>query len=363
MKSRNGLHKGHLVAAVLAGSWRSSNYPRLEITEAGLDEVTPLICKSGAAALAWRRIRATSLADSEPARILCQSYRHQSLQAALHEQQVEKVFRLFREAQVEAALVKGWAASTLYDQNDLRPSGDIDLNVRPENFDQALAILGSPDASDCSVDLHTSLSEISERSFDELLARSQLVQLGQEQIRILGAEDHFALLCIHFLKHGGWRPLWLCDISAAIESLPPHFDWDICFGTNQQRARWIVCAIGLAERLLGANVHQVPRSRKEMHVPAWVGQTVLYHWSRLFPGDSLPMRPAPLMADTLKQRRDVLKGIVNRWPDPITATFNLDGQFNDFPRFPYQLADFLRSGARFMFALPAKRQSEPPPIT
>ncbi len=358
MGSRNGLHKGHLLASVLAGSWRSSNYPPLEISEAELEEVTPLLCKSGAAALGWRRVRETPLAESVPAKILQESYRHQSLKSALHEQHVEKAVRLCREAGVDALLFKGWAAAVLYEQDDLRPAGDIDIYPRPEHFEKAAATLKSPGASDCYIDLHPSLSEISERSFDELWARSRVVRLGPEEARTLGAEDHLALLCIHLLKHGGWRPLWLCDIAAAVESLPADFDWDTCFGKNQQRARWIACALGLAARLLHANVEQVPRSPQEMYVPAWVEQTVLYHWTRLFPGDSLPMRPAPLMAETLRQRRDVLKNIINRWPDPITASFNLDAPFNDFPRFPYQLADFLRSGARFVFAFPSKGQSD-----
>lgn len=345
MGSRNGLRKGHLVASVLAGSWRPDNYPNLQVNEAELEEVIPLLCKSGAAALAWRRIKETLLADSAPANELQQSYRHQSLQSARHEQQVEKVFRVFGESALSAILVKGWAAGTLYDQDDLRPAGDIDLFVRPDDFDRAVALLS---ASQCSVDLHTTLSELPERSFDELLTRSQLVGLGSEKIRTLGAEDNLALLCIHFLKHGGWRPLWLCDISAALESLPTNFDWSICLGNNPQRARWIGCAIGLAGQLLGANFKS-PLSREQLHVPQWVAQTVLYHWSRLYPGDLLPMRTAPLMADTLKNRRGVVKEIINRWPDPITATFNLDGSFNDFPRFPYQLADFLRSGTRFIF--------------
>ncbi len=215
------MHKGQMVAAVLAGSWRSSNYPPLEIAEADLDEITPLLCKSGAAALAWRRIKETPLADTAAAEVLHQTYRHQSLKSALHEQHVEKVFRICREADVEALIVKGWAAAILYEQNDLRPAGDIDLCVRPEHFDKADAALKSPEASDCFVDLHTSLSEIGERSFEDLLKRSILVPLGAEQARTLGTEDHLALLCIHLLKHGAWRPLWLCDISAAIEALPP----------------------------------------------------------------------------------------------------------------------------------------------
>jgi hypothetical protein len=347
MSSRNGSHKGPLVAAVLAGSWRSSNYPPLTIDQDALQEVTPLLCRSGAAALAWRRIKDTPLAASPAGETLRDTYRHQSLRSGVHEQQVEKVFRVLREAEVDAFLVKGWAAAILYEQNDLRPAGDIDVCVRPEHYGKALAALAE---SECSTDLHTSLGEIGERSFDELLARSTTVPLGAENVRTLCTEDHLALLCIHLLKHGGWRPLWLCDIAAAIESLPWNFNWDICLGKHEQRARWIACTFGLAERLLQADISGVPLDRDQMRVPDWITETVLYHWSRLFPGDTLPMRSAQLMSVTLKQRRDILKGILERWPDPITATFNLQGDVNNFPRFPYQLADFLRIGVQFIFA-------------
>ena len=355
MSSRNGSHKGPLVAAVLAGSWRSSNYPPLTIDQDALQEVTPLLCKSGAAALAWRRIKDTSLANSPAGETLRDTYRHQSLRSGIHEQRVEKVFRLFREAEVDAFLIKGWAASLLYEQTDLRPAGDIDMCVRPEHADKAIASLTD---SDCSIDFHTSLEEIGERSFDDLFARSRTVPLGAEHVRTLCTEDHLALLCIHLLKHGGWRPLWLCDIAAAVESLPPDFNWDTCLGKHEQRARWIACTFGLAERLLQADVSRVPLSRDQMRVPDWIQETVLYHWSRLFPGDALPMRAAPLMSDTLRQRRDILKSIRERWPDPITATFNLQGSVNDYPRFPYQLAAFLRIAVQFVFASSGKNHPE-----
>lgn len=355
MSSRNGLQKGPLVAAVLAGSWRSSNYPALGIDEAALEYVTPLLCRSGAAALAWRRIKHTPLASSPGAQTLRQTYRHQSLRSSMHEQQVETAFRLFREAGVDALLVKGWAAAILYEQADLRPAGDIDVCVRPEQLDRAVAALSD---ADLFTDLHTNLSEIGERNLDVLFARSKTVPLGNEQVRTLSPEDHLALLCIHFLKHGGWRPLWLCDIAAAVESLPLDFDWNICLGAHEQRSRWIACTFGLAERLLQADISRVPLTQDQMRVPEWITQTVLYHWARLFPGDTLPMRTAPLMSTTLRQRREILKGIVNRWPDPITATFNLQGDVNNFPRFPYQLADFLRIGFRFMFASSGRNQPE-----
>src|SRR5918993_1458331 len=87
--SRNGSHKGPLVAAVLAGSWRSSNYPPLTIDENALQEVVPLLCKSGAAALAWRRIKDSPLATSTAGETLRDTYRHQSLRSGIHEQYVE----------------------------------------------------------------------------------------------------------------------------------------------------------------------------------------------------------------------------------------------------------------------------------
>src|SRR5712691_8232439 len=213
--------RGQLVAATLSGSWRDSSSSVMNIAESQLDEVTPLLYGSGAAALGWWRVRQTSLSTSASAVVLHQAYRLQALQSAIHEQKIEKVFRLLRQASVEAILVKGWAAAGLYPDSSLRPYGDIDLCVRQEHFKRAEEVLSSPEASDCWIDLHKHFSELEERSIDELFARSRLVKLGHEQIRILSAEDHLALLCIHLLKHGAWRPLWLCDIGAGIESLPP----------------------------------------------------------------------------------------------------------------------------------------------
>src|SRR6185312_210577 len=107
MKSREN-SKGRLVAEVLAGSWRSSEFPPLQISEAELDSITPLLYDSGAAALAWNRLANTNLRNTASADLLHQAYRLQALQSNIHEQKIEKVFRLLREAKVEAVLAKGW---------------------------------------------------------------------------------------------------------------------------------------------------------------------------------------------------------------------------------------------------------------
>lgn len=357
MRSSEVLRKGTLVATVLSGAWRGSSFPSLDVSEGELDEVAPLLCGSGAAALAWRRLANTPLQNTSSAEVLHQAYRLQLLQADILKGKVEKVFRLLGASQVDAILAKGWAAARLYGDHSLRPYGDIDICIRPGQFKLAEQILSGPDARDCWVDLHEQFSEINDRSFDELFARSRLVNLGEEQIRILGNEDHLALLCIHLLKHGAWRPLWLCDIGAAIESLPPAFDWGVFLGHRKRNAEWIVSAIRLAHRLLGAKLDQVPVEAKTKDIPDWLVENVLSHWSNLFPGDRLPMRPALLMANNLKEGRNIIKGALERWPDPITATFNLNGSFNNFPRLPYQVADFVLSASRYLIHLPTKLQS------
>ena len=345
-------HSGDLIAATLALSWRDSASP-LNINEVELDQITPLLCASGAAALGWWRIRQTDLSDTASAAVLHHAYRLQSLQLSIHEKKIEKVFQFLRNSSVDVILAKGWAAAGLYPDRGLRPCGDIDLLCRPEHFQTAQEILKETEARSFWVDLHRGFSELGPRTFDELFARARLLDLGAEKIRILGPEDHLALLSIHLLKHGAWRPLWLCDIGAAIESLPAGFDWDICLGPSRTRARWIVSSIGLAHHLLGARIHSLPVAKEAMNLPSWLISSVSKQWSHLLE-DRLPMRVRPLMANTLRNRRSVLRGIYERWPDPVTATFNLKGQFNGFPRLPYQLGDFLRSAGDFLFHLRRK---------
>ena len=127
MRSRDELRKGRLLAEVLSGAWRRSDFPPLQFSEQDLDEVTPLLYDSGAAALGWLRVRDTHLRNTPSAELLHQAYRLQSLQAAIHEEKIERVFRLLREHSVEAVLVKGWAAAGLYAETSLRAYGDIDI--------------------------------------------------------------------------------------------------------------------------------------------------------------------------------------------------------------------------------------------
>ena len=151
MKSREALRKGNLVAEVLAGSWRKSAGTTLQISESDLDAVTPLLYDSGTAALGWRRISKTPLRNSSSAEVLHQAYRLQSLQSEIHEQKIEKVFRLLRQAQVDAVLAKGWATAGMYSREGapalrrhrhLRASGAFQIGRRGSECSRGKRLLG-----------------------------------------------------------------------------------------------------------------------------------------------------------------------------------------------------------------------------
>jgi hypothetical protein len=351
MKSRDTSYKGRLVARVLSGSWRSSGFPQLEITKSELDTITPLLYDSGAAALAWHRLSQTSLRNSGSAELLHHAYRLQSLQSDIQEQKIEKVFRLCREAQLEAILAKGWATAGIYSTRALRPFGDIDICVPPEQFKLAEEVFSAPEANDCWVDLHQQFSEIGDRTVAELLARSTTVALGAEQIRILGLEDQLALSSIHLLKHGAWRPLWLCDVGVAIESLPQTFSWNTCLGQNATRAKWIMCAMGLAKELLDADTAHLPEN-VDTQVPTWLIQNVLKQWERPFASNQPPMSHPMPMANVLRHPSQLPEGLRQRWPNPILATISVNGEFNNLPRLPYQLANCVSRVGRLLFNSP-----------
>lgn len=351
MRSKKALDKGNLVAEVLSGSWRSTNIPALRMTETELNAVTPLLYDSGTAALGWYRLRQTSLRTSASAELLHQAYRLQSLQSEIHEQKIEKVFRLFRQSKVEGVLAKGWATASMYCDRSLRPYGDIDICVRPEQFRLAQEVLNGPEANDCWVDLHKHFSELDDRSVDQLFARSPMVSLGAEQIRILGAEDQLALSCIHLLKHGAWRPLWLCDVAVAIESLPASFDWEICVGSSPNRINWISCAIGLAKRLLRVDTENLP-AKLNCELPSWLIDNVVRQWHSPFAIHQAPMSHPIPMTDLIRHPSGLFKGLRQRWPNPIIATISVNGEFNKFPRLPYQIANCISRIGRLLFTSP-----------
>lgn len=346
MSLRRKHEVGELVARTLRGAWRREP-PELQISETELDQVAPLLLASGAGALGWWRVRGSNLKSTPSALELQQAYRLHSLQSALHQAEIKHLVTLAREASAEPVLVKGWAVARLYPEMGLRPYGDVDLCFPEETYARAAAVLEGLDLAKYQVDLHLGFSKLDKLSIGELLARSETIQIGELDVRVLGAEDQLRILCTHALRHSVWRPLWLCDISAAVENRPRDFDWQRCLGPDAREADWVACAIGLAHRLLGADISATPVERRAESLPGWLVRGTLKNWSQPFPDLYPPLSYTRPFVTYFRDPTGLLRTLRMRWPDPIEATIRLHGPFNNLPRLPYQVGNAARRIAAF----------------
>lgn len=340
-----------LISRVLSGSWRRDANPALALSIPELDAVTPLVYDSGAAGLGWWRIRDTGLAQTPSGELLHQGFRFLALQARIHETGIQRVLRSLRAAGIEPILIKGWSMARLYPQPGLRPYGDIDLLVRPEQHLRAARVVAADEFRDCLIDFHPGAFELADRSIDDLFKRSHLVQGGDDEVRVLGNEDHFALLAIHLLKHGAWRPLWLCDLGLLLESMSSDFDWELCLGKNHRRSNWILSAIGLARTLLDASINDEEISARS-EAPTWLVASVLKNWETPFAGAHAPHHHRGPIKSYFRRPRGVIGDLARRWPDPILATISANGTFGRRRRIRYQIQNCVQRAARLFLPGP-----------
>jgi hypothetical protein len=324
---------GRLIATVLAGSWRQFPSP-LEISAEQLEIATPSLLASGAGALAWKQVSNSNLRTSPAAIEFEQAYRLHALQSAIHERDIQNVLALFSRAGIEPVLVKGWAIARLYPEAGLRPYGDIDLCVNPEQFETARAAL-SNEANHPQVDLHRGFAKLDTRTWDELYSRSQLLKIDDVEVRVLGPEDHLRALCFHFLREGAWRALWLCDIAVSVESRPAGFDWDLFMGRDAKRREWFACSIALAHHLLEADLNGVPEAITNKRLPDWLIPSVLKAWQVR----SMRHRHSTPMTNLWRRPSFALRprNLRTHWPNAIEGTIGVNGAFNKLPRLPFQL--------------------------
>ncbi|HXU36968.1 MAG TPA: nucleotidyltransferase family protein [Blastocatellia bacterium] len=348
--------KGKLVADLLYQSWRS-HAPPPRINEDELGTITPLLLGSGAGALAWANIRDSKLGESSSAVELHQAYRLHALHTAAFEDDIKKLITLLRSVNVDPILIKGWAIARLYPDTALRPYGDVDLCVRPSEYAAAKKACESPEGQKYVVDLHDRFGRFDDLTVDELYDRSQIAKLGDVEVRVPCAEHHLRIMSSHMLRHGAWRPLWLCDIAVAIEARPADFDWDLCLGRSRQTRDWVACCVGLAHQLLGAEVDDTPVARKAKTLPGWLISNVMKQWETPYATSQPPVSHRAAMGSYLRgsylrHPRGLFADLRRRWPNAIEATVYTGGPFNALPRWPFQIGECVARTAKFIARLP-----------
>lgn len=333
---------GRRVARLLAGSWRSDPPIPFESSQE-LIEIAPLLLKSGAGALAWCKIRQTVLEKSTAAEYFHQAYRLQYLEAELHRRRLKKIIPLFRRFGVDPVLVKGWSIARLYPDVAMRPYCDLDLCVRPDEYENAMAALKSKDNPGATVDLHVGFGKFYDGRVEDIFSRSQILMLDELEVRMLSEEDNLRFLCMHFLRHGAVRPLWLCDIAVMLESLTDDFDWDRVLSGSRRGADWVGCAVGLTHNLLGVEIERTPYAFRARNLPGWLVPAVLQSWGTPF-GALAEVRS--LLRNPIGSLRRLPSELRRHWPNPIEATVALQGSFNRLPRLPFQIGHVVsRTGA------------------
>jgi len=329
---------GKEVAALLKRAWRVTPPPP-EISPEQFAGTAPLLLKSGAGALGWWRIRQSSLCSLPEGQLLRIAYLECAAQAIEHERKIATLAEALNREKFSFILLKGSATSRFYPESHLRPSGDIDLYMPSREWIRVRAILDRRQFSGYRVDLvHVEFERFDVRSFEEFYQHAESIRVGGAEVKMLGTEDHLRFLCLHLLKHGGWRPLWLCDIAALLERLPERFDWDRCLGPNELYAVWILCTIGLAQDILRAEVSNPPPFLQDLALPRWLVNSILNRWSN-------PNSPdLSLFVDQVRhcwrQPRRLIEALWERWPNPIQATVDADGPFDDRARLPFQLRNY-----------------------
>ena len=329
---------GSLLATTLRGAWREPP-PPLTLSADELGDIAPLLLETGGAALAWWRLRHSPLAATPAGRQLKMAYRLHTLQAEVHEREIARVVGHLRSEGLDPVLAKGWAIARLYPETGLRPYGDIDLLVGPEAYS---ADRVPPRVGGAPVDFHRRFVELDDRPLDELYRRSQLVALHDVDVRILGPEDHLRFLCLHLLRHGFWRPTWLCDVGVTLDGLAVDFDWDYFLAGKARRSSWAVCVLLVAQQLLDARLDEPRARRMAAELPDWLIPTVLTVWESSHPPYDRPF------ISYLRRPAGLVQAVRRRWPSRIQASARWRTPSSKLPAPPVQAWEFTARAVRLV---------------
>lgn len=255
------------------------------------------------------------------------------LQRKVQKKKIAEAFRLFESEKLEPILIKGFSIARLYPSEQMRPFGDIDLCVKPEDFQKAENLLEREADRQLNIDLHCGFRHLDTVGWDDLFENSRLIDVESQKIRVLRPEDHLRVLCVHWLTDGGAEKEKLWDIFYVFKNEAENFDWDRCLQTvSENRRRWIICTIGLAEKYLSVSLAGTPFESTKIEIPAWVIKAVEREWK-----NGVRLKPLQIC---LKDGKEFWRQIKKRFPpNPLQATIELEGNFDKKAIFFYQIGN------------------------
>ena len=261
-------------------------------------------------------------------------YRFYLLRKRHVENLILNAFQRFRGKGIEPVLIKGWAAARNYPPFEPRFFSDVDLAVSGADYERARDLVDSGRGIG-GVDLHRELRHLDTVDWGLLMSNSELVPLDGEEIRILAAEDHLRVLCVHWLTDGGESRDRLWDIVHAVRNRPAGFDWSKCLDVvSPTRRKWIVSTIGIAHKYMGLELDGLPFANEATPLPTWLTRSLERSWDANIRHIALESQ--------LKNPRNFLQQLRKRIPpNAIQATINCEGDFDDRHRAGYQLRDMV----------------------
>lgn len=257
------------------------------------------------------------------------------LQYKVFEKKIAECFNLFSENGIEPILIKGWAVSRFYPNEWERIFSDVDLCVEPSLYLNADSIRQSEKGNYLNIDLHKGFRHLDTVSWEELFSRSEIFEIEGVKIRVLCEEDHLRVQCVHWLNDGGGYKDKLWDIYYLVKNRSKSFDWDMCLNSvNDRRRAWVICAIGLAHKYLDLDIDDTPISKEAKDLPEWLTKAVEKEWKS-------DIRLKDLMV-ARHNWTDLFQQIKKRIPpNPIQATIEMEGNFDQSPRIYYQIGNIL----------------------
>ena len=251
------------------------------------------------------------------------------------EHRLEKAWNHFNDAGFKPILIKGWAASQFYPNPPDRKWVDIDLIIEPSQFKAAEDFMKREDVG-VLVDLHKGARHLDELSFENLFENSIFKKCGNTNVRVPCDEDHLRIICVHWLNDGGEDRDRLEDIYFAVLNRSEKFDWERCLNSvTKKRRTWVVSAIVITNKYLDLPLEGIPLTKKDCELPNWLTNTLENEW-----GKSIRLKPLHSVLGNKKEFRQQLEKRL--LPNPIQATIEVGGVFDNRPRVIYQFHDILK---------------------